>query len=341
MDYAQAGVSIERSDKVKNNIAQAVQSTFGPRVLGAFGSFGGCFSAAGLGKDPVLVGSCDGVGTKLKLAFQSGIHTTVGQDIVNHSVNDILVQGAKPLFFFDYIATGRLQPGVVEGIVEGLSKACRENGAALLGGETAEMPGFYTDDEYDLAGFIVGMVERENLLDGSKVKAGDVILGLSSSGLHTNGYTLARKVFFETAGLKFEDRLEGVEGSVGEALMVPHKSYLKPVLPLVEAKLVNALAHLTGGGFQGNIPRVLPKDCDARIDRSAWEVPALFRHIQRLGEVERLEMDRAFNMGIGMIVVVSPDKVAEVESRLVAAGETPRRIGEIVPGAKGVQLIGG
>ena len=341
MDYAQAGVSIERSDKVKNNIAQAVQSTFGARVLGAFGSFGGCFSAAGLGKDPVLVSSCDGVGTKLKLAFQSGIHTTVGQDIVNHSVNDILVQGAKPLFFFDYIATGRLQPGVVEGIVEGLATACRENGAALLGGETAEMPGFYTDDEYDLAGFIVGMVERENLLDGSKVRPGDIILGLPSSGLHTNGYTLARKVFFEIAQLPFNGKLEGVHGTLGQALMAPHKSYLKAVHPLTEDKLVNALVHLTGGGFQGNIPRVLPADCDAKIDRSAWEVPALFKHIQRLGKVERSEMDRAFNMGIGMLVIVSPDKVAEVETRLKASGESPVRVGEIVPGAKGVQLVGG
>ncbi len=341
MDYAQAGVSIERSDKVKNNIAAAVKSTFGPRVLGAFGSFGGCFSAAGLGRDPVLVGSCDGVGTKLKLAFDSGIHNTVGQDIVNHCTNDILVQGAKPLFFFDYIATGRLQPGVVEGVAEGLAIACRENGMALLGGETAEMPGFYTDNEYDLAGFIVGMVERENMLDGSKVRPGDVIFGLPSSGLHTNGYTLARKVLFDVAGLKFEDHLDGLTGSVGETLMLPHRSYLKPVLPLVEGRLVNALAHLTGGGFRGNIPRVLPADCDARIDRSAWEVPAIFRHIQKLGDVSRDEMDRAFNMGIGMIAVVSPEKAADVEARLKAAGEDVKRIGEIVPGKRDVQLIGG
>ncbi|MEN9355293.1 MAG: phosphoribosylformylglycinamidine cyclo-ligase [Fibrobacterota bacterium] len=341
MDYATAGVSIERSDKVKNNIAEAVKSTFGPRVLGAFGSFGGCFSAAGLGKDPVLVSSCDGVGTKLKLAFMSGIHTSVGQDIVNHSVNDILVQGAKPLFFFDYIATGKLKDGVVEGIVEGLAKACREAGAALLGGETAEMPGFYTDDEYDLAGFIVGVVEKENLIDGSKVRPGDVILGLPSSGLHTNGYTLARKVYFDIAGLKLEDTLEGIDGPIGAALMAPHKSYLKPLMPLIEKKVINGLVHLTGGGFQGNIPRILPETCDAKINRDAWEVPALFAHIQRLGNVTREEMDRAFNMGIGMLVVVSPDVADSVEAELKAAGEAVVRVGEIVPGAKGVQLVGG
>jgi len=340
MNYAEAGVSLDRSDKVKNNIAAAVKSTFGPRVLGGFGGFGGCFDARNLGVNPVLVSSCDGVGTKLKLAFMSGIHTSVGQDIVNHCVDDILVQGAKPLFFLDYIATGKLQDGVVEGIVDGLAKACRENGASLIGGETAEMPGFYPDGEYDLAGYIVGVVERENLLDGSKIRPGDVILGLSSAGLHTNGYSLARKVFFDKAKLGMDARLDGLNGTLGEALMAPHRSYLKSVHPLVEEKAVNGLVHLTGGGFQGNIPRVLPEDCDAVIDRDTWEVPALFRHIMELGEIERAEMDRAFNMGIGMLVFVPAERADELAQRLADAGETVHRVGRVEKGTRSVQLLG-
>ncbi len=340
MNYAEAGVSLDRSDKVKNNIAAAVKSTFGPRVLGGFGGFGGCFDARNLGVNPVLVSSCDGVGTKLKLAFQSGIHTTVGQDIVNHCVDDILVQGAKPLFFLDYIATGRLQDGVVEGIVEGIAKACRENGASLIGGETAEMPGFYPDGEYDLAGYIVGVVERENLLDGSRIAPGDVILGLSSAGLHTNGYSLARKVFFDKAGLDLEARLDGLNGTLREALMAPHRSYLKSVHPLVEEKAIHGLVHLTGGGFQGNIPRVLPETCDAVIDRDAWEVPALFRHIMEIGEIERAEMDRAFNMGIGMLVFVPAERADELAQRLADSGETVQRIGRVEKGTRSVQLLG-
>lgn len=340
MNYAEAGVSLDRSDKVKNNIAAAVKSTFGPRVLGGFGGFGGCFDARNLGVNPVLVSSCDGVGTKLKLAFMSGIHTSVGQDIVNHCVDDILVQGAKPLFFLDYIATGKLQDGVVEGIVDGLAKACRENGASLIGGETAEMPGFYPDGEYDLAGYIVGVVERENLLDGSKIRPGDVILGLSSAGLHTNGYSLARKVFFDKAKLGMDARLDGLNCTLGEALMAPHRSYLKSVHPLVEEKAVNGLVHLTGGGFQGNIPRVLPEDCDAVIDRDTWEVPALFRHIMELGEIERAEMDRAFNMGIGMLVFVPAERADELAQRLADAGETVHRVGRVEKGTRSVQLLG-
>lgn len=340
MNYAEAGVSLDRSDKVKNNIAAAVKSTFGPRVLGGFGGFGGCFDARNLGVNPVLVSSCDGVGTKLKLAFQSGIHTTVGQDIVNHCVDDILVQGAKPLFFLDYIATGKLQDGVVEGIVDGLAKACRENGASLIGGETAEMPGFYPDGEYDLAGYIVGVVERENMLDGSKIQPGDVILGLSSAGLHTNGYSLARKVFFDKAGLDIEARLDGLNVTLREALMAPHRSYLKAVHPLVEEKAINGLVHLTGGGFQGNIPRVLPETCDAVIDRDSWEVPALFRHIMEMGEIDRAEMDRAFNMGIGMLVFVSAERADELALRLAEAGETVQRVGRVEKGTRSVRLLG-
>ncbi|MBK8802977.1 MAG: phosphoribosylformylglycinamidine cyclo-ligase [Fibrobacteres bacterium] len=340
MNYAEAGVSLERSDKVKNNIAQAVKSTFGPRVMGGFGGFGGCFDARNLGVEPVLVSSCDGVGTKLKLAFQSGIHNTVGQDIVNHCVDDILVQGAKPLFFLDYIATGKLHDGVVEGIVDGVAKACRENGASLIGGETAEMPGFYPDGEYDLAGYIVGVVERENLLDGSRIKAGNTILALGSAGLHTNGYSLARKVFFDKAGLSLDARLDGLNGSLREALMAPHRSYLKALLPLVEEKAVNGMVHLTGGGFQGNIPRVLPADCDAVIDRRAWEVPALFRHIAELGQIERDEMDRTFNMGLGMLVMVDADRAEDLRARLVEAGETVHVVGEIAKGSNTVRLLG-
>jgi phosphoribosylformylglycinamidine cyclo-ligase len=340
MNYAEAGVSLERSDKVKNNIAAAVKSTFGPRVMGGFGGFGGCFDARNLGVEPVLVSSCDGVGTKLKLAFQSGIHTTVGQDIVNHCVDDILVQGAKPLFFLDYIATGRLQEGVVEGIVDGVAKACRENGASLIGGETAEMPGFYPDGEYDLAGYIVGVVEKENLLDGSRIRAGDAILALASSGLHTNGYSLARKVFFDKAGLGLDARLDGLNGTLREALMAPHRSYLKALHPLIEEKAINGLVHLTGGGFQGNIPRVLPADTDAVIDRRTWEVPALFRQISELGQIDRDEMDRAFNMGLGMLVIVDADRVEELSSRLVESGETVHSVGRIEKGSRTVRLLG-
>ena len=340
MNYAEAGVSLDRSDKVKNNIAAAVKSTFGPRVLGSFGSFGGCFDARNLGVDPVLVSSCDGVGTKLKLAFASDIHDTVGQDIVNHCVDDILVQGAKPLFFLDYIATGRLQNGVVEGIVEGLAKACRENGCSLVGGETAEMPGMYPDGEYDLAGFIVGIVQRENMLDGSKIRPGDAILALSSAGLHTNGYSLARKVFFDKAGLDLNAKLDGLNGTLREALMAPHRSYLNSLLPLIEEKAVNGLVHLTGGGFQGNIPRVLPVDCDAVIDRDTWEVPALFRHIQELGQIERAEMDRTFNMGLGMLVFVSAERADELARRLADAGETVNQVGRVEKGSRSVKLLG-
>ena len=340
MNYAEAGVSLERSDKVKNNIAAAVKSTFGPRVMGGFGGFGGCFDARNLGVEPVLVSSCDGEGTKLKLAFQSGIHTTVGQDIVNHCVDDILVQGAKPLFFLDYIATGRLQEGVVEGIVDGVAKACRENGASLIGGETAEMPGFYPDGEYDLAGYIVGVVEKENLLDGSRIRAGDAILALASSGLHTNGYSLARKVFFDKAGLGLDARLDGLNGTLREALMAPHRSYLKALHPLIEEKAINGLVHLTGGGFQGNIPRVLPADTDAVIDRRTWEVPALFRQISELGQIDRDEMDRAFNMGLGMLVIVDADRVEELSSRLVESGETVHSVGRIEKGSRTVRLLG-
>jgi phosphoribosylformylglycinamidine cyclo-ligase len=340
MNYAEAGVSLDRSDKVKNNIAAAVKSTFGPRVMGGFGGFGGCFDARNLGVHPVLVSSCDGVGTKLKLAFQSGIHTTVGQDIVNHCVDDILVQGAKPLFFLDYIATGRLQDGVVEGVVEGAAKACRENGAALIGGETAEMPGFYPDGEYDLAGYIVGVVEKENLLDGSKIRPGNTILALGSSGLHTNGYSLARKVFFDKAGLTLEARLDGLNGTLREALMAPHRSYLKALYPLIEEKAINGLVHLTGGGFQGNIPRVLPEDTDAVIDRRTWEVPALFRQISELGQIDRDEMDRAFNMGLGMLVVVDADRAEDLRARLVDAGETVHCVGRIEKGSRTVRLLG-
>jgi phosphoribosylformylglycinamidine cyclo-ligase len=340
MNYAEAGVSLDRSDKVKNNIASAVKSTFGPRVMGGFGGFGGCFDARNLGVEPVLVSSCDGVGTKLKLAFQSGIHTTVGQDIVNHCVDDILVQGAKPLFFLDYIATGRLQDGVVEGIVDGVAKACRENGASLIGGETAEMPGFYPDGEYDLAGYIVGVVEKENLLDGSRIRAGNTILALASSGLHTNGYSLARKVFFDKAGLGLDARLDGLNGTLREALMAPHRSYLKALHPLIEEKAVNGLVHLTGGGFQGNIPRVLPADTDAVIDRRTWEVPALFRQIAGLGEIDRDEMDRAFNMGLGMLVIVDAERADELRARLEESGETVHSVGRIEKGSRTVRLLG-
>jgi phosphoribosylformylglycinamidine cyclo-ligase len=272
--------------------------------------------------DPVLVSSADGVGTKLRLAFMSGDHRTIGIDLVNHCVNDILVQGAAPLFFLDYLATGRLSPEVAEQVVEGLARACRENGCALLGGETAEMPGFYADGEYDVAGFIVGVVDRSRLIDGSRLATGDVLLGVPSSGLHTNGYSLARRVVFDTLGLGIDAYVPALGEAVGAALLRPHRSYLRIVQPLLDAHLVKGMAHITGGGITDNVPRMLPSGLMARIDRQAWTVPPLFQWIQSAGQVPVDDAYRTFNMGMGLILAVAADVAAAALEQLRAAGET-------------------
>jgi phosphoribosylformylglycinamidine cyclo-ligase len=310
-------------------------------VLSEIGSFGGLFhvGAAGM-RDPVLVASADGVGTKLKVAFLSNRHDTVGADLVNHCVNDILVQGATPLFFLDYLATGRLAPDVAEQVVAGMARACRENGCALLGGETAEMPGFYADGEYDLAGFIVGAVERHRLVDGRTLVPGDVLIGLSSSGLHTNGYSLARRIVFERLGLRVDSHVAELGTTIGEALLAVHRSYARAVQPLLDRQLAKGLAHITGGGITENLPRILPEGVGAAIDRSTWEVPALFRLLQQGGGVTDEEMLRAFNMGIGLVVACDARYGDEVLAMLRDAGERDARvIGGLVSGARAVTYI--
>jgi phosphoribosylformylglycinamidine cyclo-ligase len=283
-------------------------------------------------EDPVLVASTDGVGTKIQVAIAAGVHDTVGYDIVAHCVNDILVQGASPLFFLDYIALGKMDPLRVEQIVAGIVRGCTEFSCPLIGGETAEMPGTYAADDYDLAGFIVGIVDRSRALTGEGVREGDVLIGLPSSGLHTNGYTLARKVLFDVMGLRVDTRLPELGGTVGEALLAPHRAYLAALEPLIERKKIRALAHITGGGFPGNIPRVLPAGLGARIRRSAWTVPPLFLLIQKGGSIPDEEMLRTFNMGIGMVVVVAPADLHDVEHSLERRGETSFVIGSVVAG---------
>ena len=322
MDYRQAGVDIEAGNEVVRRIRKLARATFTPGVLSDIGSFGGLFrlNDAAL-TDPVLVSSADGVGTKLRLAFMTGVHSSIGRDLVNHCVNDILVQGAEPLFFLDYLATGRLNPDVAVQIVEGLAAACRENGCALLGGETAEMPGFYADGEYDVAGFIVGAVERERLIDGRSIVAGDLLVGVPSSGLHTNGYSLARRIAFESAGLEHQTYVPALETTVGEALMVPHRSYLALVRPLLRLGAIKGMAHITGGGITDNLPRILPDGLHAEIDTGAWTVPPVFRWLQSCGNVPEADMLRTFNMGIGLIIACSPEDGRSILDGLAAAGE--------------------
>jgi len=333
--YADAGVDIDAKSAALDRAKAAIRSTFTPGVLGDIGGFGGLFRPdLSLYREPVLVASTDGVGTKLKIAVAMGRHDTCGADLVNHCVNDILVQGARPLFFLDYIATGKLEPGVIESVIEGIARGCRENGAALLGGETAEMPGFYAAGDYDLAGTIVGIVERERILDGSRIARGDLALGLPSVGLQTNGYTLARKVFFETMGRRPGDRLEELGGrAIGDVLLDPHLSYFGAVEPLLEANLVHGLAHLTGGGFTDNIPRVLPEGLDAVMKCGAWPVPPVFELIAREGGVSFDEMHRVFNMGIGMVVFVSPSDLPRVAQIWKERSQRWFAIGNVVPGS--------
>ena len=336
LTYKDAGVDLDAAERAKRAFAPLLDAAGDENTLSGLGAFGGLYAVPeGLSR-PVLVASADGVGTKLKLAFLSGRHDTVGRDLVNHCVNDILVQGARPLFFLDYLATGRLDEGVAQEVVAGVSAACRENGCALLGGETAEMPDFYDEGEYDLAGFVVGIVERSRILDGSGVRPGDRLVAIRSSGLHTNGFTLARTIVFERMGLAVDDPFPGESASVGEVLLRVHRSYLNEVWPLLGQGLVRAMAHVTGGGIEGNLPRVLPSGLGARIDCGSWSVPTTFRRLSEAGGVAPGEMYRVFNMGVGMILVVEP----EYEQRVLdALGGDAWSIGEVVRGA-GVELQG-
>ncbi|MBX5480215.1 MAG: phosphoribosylformylglycinamidine cyclo-ligase [Pyrinomonas methylaliphatogenes] len=337
LTYSDAGVSIEAADHAKERIKALARATFNERVLTEIGSFGGMFDARFAEmRSPVLVASADGVGTKLKVAFLMDVHNTVGRDLVNHCVNDILAQGARPLFFLDYIATGRLAPERIAQVVEGLAQACAENGCALLGGETAEMPGFYADGEYDLAGFIVGIVERDEIIDGRQIEPDDVVLALPSAGLHTNGYSLARKIFFDVAGLKHDAYVEELGMTVGEALLRPHLSYLRALEGLLEERIIKGLAHITGGGLPGNVPRILPAGTSVRIERGSWPVPAIFDLMQRLGGVTDDEMFRTFNMGIGMIVISAPEMESRIRAHLEAHGQECFAIGRVVEGERAV-----
>ncbi len=331
ISYADSGVSIDSANRAVAKIRDLARSTFNEQTLTEIGSFGGMFSGMFPGMaEPILVASADGVGTKLKLAFETGIHNTVGADLVNHCVNDILVQGARPLFFLDYFATGKLEPDVTASVVEGMARACRENGCVLLGGETAEMPDFYPPGEYDLAGFIVGVVDKKNVIDGKNIVPGDVVLGIPSNGLQTNGYSLARKLFFEVGGYKADSYLDELGSTVGDALLATHQSFLRPLEGLLDRGIIKGLAHITGGGFLENIPRILPEGVSVEIYRGTWPELPIFGVMQKLGNVSGQEMFRTFNMGIGMILVVSQDDVTEIRGSL----KNCFQIGEVIQGDK-------
>ena len=335
ISYSDAGVDIDAATRATDRIKDLARTTFNERTLSEIGSFGGMFDGAFPGlAQPVLVASADGVGTKLKIAFATGVHNTVGGDLVNHCVNDILVQGARPLFFLDYIATGKLSPEVVASIVEGVTNGCRENGCVLLGGETAEMPGFYQDGEYDIAGFIVGVVDRAEIIDGKTIASGDILLALSSAGLHTNGYSLARKLFFEVAGYEPQTQLPELGMTAGKALLLPHVSYLKPLDGLLDKGVIKGLAHITGGGLTDNIPRILPEGTAVRIERDSWPIPPLFELLRKLGNVSDAEMYRTFNMGVGMVIVCAPSDVKTIEAQL----QDNYRIGTVVSGNREVLI---
>ena len=336
LDYAAAGVDIDRSDSVKQRIRAVVESTFTAGARGAFGGFGGMFRIPAGFQRPVLVSSADGVGTKLRVAIDAGRHGTVGHDLVNHCVNDILVQGAVPLFFLDYFAAGRLEPAIVEAVVTGVAAGCRENGCSLVGGETAEMPGIYTPPDYDLAGFIVGCVEEDAILGADRVEEGDVILGLASSGLHTNGYSLARRIVAERMKLRVDDEFPGESASVADALLRIHRSYLPLLRPILGK--IHGMAHITGGGLPGNVNRVLPDTLDAVIDGASWPVPNLFAQLERHGQVSRDEMYRTFNMGVGMVVITDESGTAAVEASASSANVDAWRLGRTVRGTGRVRI---
>ncbi len=336
--YAAAGVDIDAQEKGLAQVKKLAKSTFTPGVLTEIGSFGGLFRPDLQGmKEPVLVASADGVGTKLVVAKMAGDYSSVGRDLVNHCVNDILVQGAEPLFFMDYLGAGVLEPEKMVELVSGVADGCRENGCALLGGETAEMPGFYQPGDYELVGFIVGIVDRPQVLDGSKVKAGDVLVGLPSSGLHTNGYSLARKVVFEKAGLGIADKAPwDKKRTVGQSLLAPHLSYLKSIRPLLGNPALHGMAHVTGGGITDNLPRILLSDTHALIRLGSWPVPELFHFLQETGEIDLEEMLRVFNLGVGMILAVDPAGLSEVLSLLRSVGQKSYLIGTVQTGGSGV-----
>jgi phosphoribosylformylglycinamidine cyclo-ligase len=343
ISYADAGVSIDNANLAVAKIREFARSTFNERTLTEIGSFGGMFAGAFPDMaEPILVASADGVGTKLKIAFETGIHNTVGADLVNHCVNDILVQGARPLFFLDYFATGKLEPDVTASVVEGMARACRENGCVLLGGETAEMPDFYPPGEYDLAGFIV--VDKKNVIDGKSIVPGDVVLGLPSTGLQTNGYSLARKLFFEIGGYKVDSYIDQLGTTVGDALLATHSSFLPQIGPLLNNQVrtdggvrapIKGLAHITGGGFLENIPRILPDAVAVEVNRGSWPEPPIFGIMQRLGNVSDQEMFRTFNMGIGMILVCNE----EAKSSILTAVPGAEQIGKVVDGNKRVRIL--
>jgi phosphoribosylformylglycinamidine cyclo-ligase len=334
--YGSAGVNLDASNAAKIRIKKLVESTFTQGVLGGFGGFGGMFKVpAGL-ENPVLVSSADGVGTKIKVAIEANRHDTIGRDLVNHCVNDILVQGALPLFFLDYVAFGKLEPGVVEAVVGGVAAGCRENGCALIGGETAELPGLYTPPDYDLAGFIVGYVEENRILGPQRVRPEDVLVGLPSSGLHTNGYSLARKIVKDRLRLGPDDAFPGGGGAVAEVLLAEHRSYLPALKPVLDR--VHAMAHITGGGLPENLDRALPKNLDAVIESSSWQVPGVFRALQKAGSVAPAEMYRTFNMGVGMVVICAPVDVKAVLSAASAAGVAGWKLGSLKPGSGAVIL---
>jgi phosphoribosylformylglycinamidine cyclo-ligase len=336
--YADAGVDISSADRAKERIKFLAQKTFNRNVLGGIGGFGALYRLdLQRWKAPVLVSSADGVGTKLKIAFELGMHHTVGIDLVNHCVNDIAVQGATPLFFMDYLASGKLDQEVTESVISGLAEACKANGCALIGGETAQMPGFYTDGEYDLAGFIVGAVDREKMVTGAGIKPGDVLIGLPSTGLHTNGYSLARKLFFDVAGYKPMQYVTAIKEKAGAALMKTHRSYLSVIQKLVTAGVTTGMAHITGGGITENLPRILPKNTGAQIEIGSWPAQLIFEHLRELGHVSQDEMMRTFNMGVGLIAAIPADKFTRAKKVLDRAEEKFFVIGRVVKGNRKVQ----
>ncbi len=339
-DYKSAGVDIEAGDEAVFRMKQYVQSTFNKHVLTDIGSFGGMFRFSYPEMtDPVLVSSIDGVGTKVKIAAMMDKYDTIGGDLVNHCVNDILVQGARPLFFLDYFASSKLVPSIAEQVVKGISEACVNAGCALIGGETAEMPGVYIDGELDLAGCIVGLVDRAKIIDGSKVQSGDAVVGIASTGLHTNGFSLVRKILFADNDYKIDQFVPELGGVLGDVLLAPHRCYLRPVMAVLEEFDVHAMAHLTGGGFYNNIPRVLPPDCQVTVERRYWGVPPIFTLLQDKGGIENSEMHRTFNMGIGMVLIVAAHRALDVVAKLQECGETASIIGEVHKGTREVTII--
>jgi phosphoribosylformylglycinamidine cyclo-ligase len=336
LDYAASGVDIDAADDAKHRIKRLVESTFTAGAVGKFGGFGGMFRLPPQAQRPILVSSADGVGTKLKVAIEAGRNDTVGHDLVNHCVNDILVQGATPLFFLDYVAFGKLVPAVLEEIVTGITRGCRENGATLSGGETAELPGVYTPPDYDLAGFIVGYVEEDAVLGPDRVQEGDRLVGLASSGLHTNGYSLARRIVSDRLRLGVHDEFPGERASVADALLRIHTSYLKALSPVLPR--VHAMAHITGGGLPGNLNRALPPGLDAVVETSSWRIPNLFEQLQRAGDVPRMEMFRAFNMGVGMVVITDSANEGAVIRSASDAGITAWPLGRVTRGSGQVIL---